>query len=615
MKKIFILIIPITIVIIFIFAFTLGIKYSLGPDIILIILIVIPVLLLFFFTMKKSMNTCSESNICFTDKAIYHSFKFRYMENVDSTSLPYLKAVIFSKKKWDKGKDKGTIEFIPEYNPLQRQSFILTCIPNMSELQKIIESIIYLYGNIEKRWEDIKLKLKLQIPFEIKISQELTRNLSRKKKQNIILIPFTILLILFGIFMFPIIFNQKNNEYFELYLYIAMIPLITGLILLISAIYKLTTWNNRAIDLDNVLTIDSDKIILSQGNSAKTINLNDKIVLNFLSIQKLMRKAVKWDEYYDGIEIKPSYDSKDKIKFGPIDRFVDIYEFLFTYLLKWKADHGFLLKKEELLNINQQKFDFMHKDVKNGFLAKKLAQKVTPQTTRKMATAASPKKKKEIDIAFIDKSDLLYKKYDSVLDSDEKIYLKYIPPPKSKAVPISSIIVIIVSIIIYILYIFIDIHEMSHATYLFFAIVAPLSFLMCCTSSICLYINSASRLRMGNALHLFTDRKIIVETRFEFCIIPYNKITSIVRLGRSKKKYHIQITTSMPIENNPYAITKGRFKGLNENLYFIKKIPFDNDLIDKISYFKENAPITPESKKGKEKSKKELPIADIFNND
>ncbi|MFX1338797.1 MAG: hypothetical protein ACFFDK_09320 [Promethearchaeota archaeon] len=517
----------------------------------------------------RKIGRKSEKQLYITNKKIYVDQKYSNIDTIDSINLKSLKAIIFKKKRMDKGEDVGTIEFIPEYSALKLNLFTFSTMPGISKLQTVIESIIYDYADIEDRWDIIKNKLNIQFPYECKLSSQILDKINEKSKKRTIHIFLLIPLIIFGIIMIPITINAANNSLFRLLYYITFLPLAFGTIYSIYYIIQKRKWKKNASSQNSILVLDTDKISLINYGSSENIQFNSSTTLDFFKIEKWGSGPLKWKENLDGIIIKSSFDSTQELRFGPIDLFPDVFEAFFCYLIKWKKDKGLLLSKEKILKQESESIKQISEETKKEYPIKEF----------------EFKKIEELRMEPISSLDPIYTDYKLHLDSDEEIFFIYEEKARFKKMILISSAILAVSLIIYITLI---ITNLRYATFLF-SLLYIFSMVFCTISSICLCGGARSKYKMGNMKYIFTDKKILVDYPTGFCKINYNNISSIIQRPALRGNYVIEINLKTPIENNPYVAKSGRFAHLNEDKFHIYKIPPNNNLIEKLRVLNEKA--------------------------
>jgi len=165
------------------------------------------------------------------------------------------------------------------------------------------------------------------------------------------------------------------------------------------------------------------------------------------------------------------------------------------------------------------------------------------------------------------------------LEPDEQVFINYRPIRKSKKTAVFiELIIFISSLILFIVFYFSDTETWNVVTIL----MLVYSSLACCFSSVFLSASIMTSYKTKDLQIILTDRKIIHDSKTQFCVVPYEKISSILRRKHGRESYIIDIKLIEPIPNNPYEYS---LKGMVFNDYFlIERIPRDNDLIDKLKY-------------------------------
>ncbi len=517
----------------------------------------------------KKLGTSSDKFLYITNKKIYVDQKYRKIDSIDSIDLKSLRAVVLKKKRSDKGEDVGTLEFIPEYTALRHSLFTFSTIPDVSKLQTVIESIIYEYADIETRWNIIKNKLNIQFPYECKVSSQILDKINEKSKKRTIHIFLLMPLIIFGIIMIPITLSAAKEGLFRLLFYVTFLPLIFGISYTVYYILQKKNWKKKVSDKNSLFILDSDRVILKNNNSLEEILFDSSTTLGFFKIEKWGSGQLKWRENLDGITIKSSFDPSQELKFGPIDFFPDIFEAFFCYMIKWKADKGFLLSKAQILSQQSEDIKQISEEIKKEYPIKDFEFKTT----------------EGLKMTSLSNLDPLYIDYKIHLDSDEEIFFTFEEKARYKKMILISTAILAVSLITYITLI---ITNLRYATFLF-SLLYIFSIVFCTISSCCLFGGARAKFKMGDMKYIFTNKKILVDYPTGFCEINYNNISSIIQRPALRGNYLIEINLKTPIENNPYVAKRGRFAHLNEDKFNIYKIPPNNNLIEKLRLLNEKA--------------------------
>ncbi len=127
---------------------------------------------------------------------IYYHKQASKSEKVKYYEINSLRGVIFRKRFLDKKGDFGTIDLITEHKNPRR--ITINNIKNISELQIIVESILYEYGNVEEKWNQMKDDPSYQLPQSYKVSQKRLKA-NRKSQMRYLIINIFILIICFVI--------------------------------------------------------------------------------------------------------------------------------------------------------------------------------------------------------------------------------------------------------------------------------------------------------------------------------------------------------------------------------------------------------------------------------
>ncbi|MFX1340294.1 MAG: hypothetical protein ACFFDK_16920, partial [Promethearchaeota archaeon] len=322
-----------------------GIYYLLSPLFLFFYIIDFVASIVFYKLFANfSVSEKIDKQFLISNKKIYiYNYSYGYeSEWIDEIKLPSIIYIAFRKRKWDQDGNFGTIEIISKIHEFS--SSILKNVPNFAFCQKIIESILFQYGNIINVWQDVKQDDFYQFPVEIRVSSTKFKILSKKIKNDIYIIITCLFCTSFLIVPTVYIILSLVHAAFSLVIIIGFLVSIT--FLAFSAI-DIRIMKKRRSPLNSVLWIESEKIILHEDNNKTEYPLNETAVIDFFN--------VKMYDYNDGIKLKPSYDSKSEIKIGPIEDVNDFFRFFFNYLLIWKEKHGYLLSKEKISEMDTLK--------------------------------------------------------------------------------------------------------------------------------------------------------------------------------------------------------------------------------------------------------------------
>ena len=110
----------------------------------------------------------------------------------------------------------------------------------------------------------------------------------------------------------------------------------------------------RSSENESRLIINQNDIEFHLNKNFFQIPIQKSITLNYYESNVVSRKyAVN----YDFIKIFKSFNSKSIIKFGPFEELPKLLTFLFVHFIIWKYNHGFLLSKNQLINLKSKPHD------------------------------------------------------------------------------------------------------------------------------------------------------------------------------------------------------------------------------------------------------------------
>jgi len=501
--------------------------------------------------------TASKLNIylVITDEKIYFDRQIRQYESIETLNLSSLKAVKFKVKRYNIEKNIGNVEFIPDYDKPSRTSLKVTHISNFMKVQQRIESIIYEYIDVDKKWEEFKKKI--TFPYEFKLSSEKYRELVKKSWKFSIY--YILLFTVSGLSFFSMQFIDilENRFIFTGILIVALSGLF-GLPFLIGFIIM----KRRNKSLNDALILYEDNIRLIVDNGLVKIPFTPTTSLDFCKLKQVNKSMNRWKELLDCITIKESYDNDNQIRFGPIENFPEVYKLIFITLLRWKKENGHLLPKSQIID-------------------RSIEVSGSPQPTSEITPIEIiPKKSSSLEIIPKPNSDLIYKEYKVRLEPGEKIYTSFKPKLKSS----KKSLIIELTIFIFSMIMFISLYFSPTETWTVVTIlIQTFSGIICCFSSIFVMTSITTSYKLKDLKIIITDRKIIYDSYSDFCIVPYEKISSIIRRNKRYGRYKIEIKLIEPIPNNPYAYKLKYGIEINDN-FLIDNIPQDNDLIEKLRY-------------------------------
>ncbi|MFX1451506.1 MAG: hypothetical protein ACFFCM_11725 [Promethearchaeota archaeon] len=315
-------------------------RYAEDPSLIFGMLIINPqfaglITLLFYFVFKIRR----EHYLVITDKKIYVYVKQNNMESTYSFELSSIKAIGF-RRKWYDRKNSGIIDLIS--NNYKNEVFSIKFVPELFKVQKMLEYILLEYGNIEQRALLIKNKLNNEHSHIFKVSLE--KYIKVKKRLHSIYLGLGIGITVVVLIGFVV--RYFTNIYFLLWYSFFMSCFAFGFIIVFGQLMYYLSKNCSS--LNDILIFEEDKLTLLKKNKKKIIHLNDKIVFKTLKISDTSYGGTKVKIL--GILIKEVYNSKNYIKFGPVDNFDDICEYLFCGFITWKKEKGFLLSTDQILD-------------------------------------------------------------------------------------------------------------------------------------------------------------------------------------------------------------------------------------------------------------------------
>ncbi|MFX1500398.1 MAG: hypothetical protein ACFFDH_05470 [Promethearchaeota archaeon] len=262
-------------------------------------------------------------------------------KNIHSHPLNSFRGIVFRKRFFDKNFDSGTIEFVTD--ELVPKKISIKNVPNMPFLQNIVESIYYFYGNVEEKWKKISNETNFQLPQIYEIS---SIKLKQLKKLKLI---YVITLILDPIFCYLLIYIISlfiSDLIVPVLTYLCGVAYATLILIQIFCMVKRTSYKN------NQLVFSENEFLLKKKKTSYKISLNKEIAFDFKSSKGPLTSHKNILDNYDFIKISKSYNSQKNIKFGPFVKLPYILSFFFSYILIWKAKHGYLLSKEEIFKLN-----------------------------------------------------------------------------------------------------------------------------------------------------------------------------------------------------------------------------------------------------------------------
>ncbi|MHA1230315.1 MAG: hypothetical protein ACTSRP_11775 [Candidatus Helarchaeota archaeon] len=545
---------------------------NLGNDILNILLFPIfigidIIILITIFIYFKTGTEKIKSVFLITNKKFYYISRTGRNFWTHSIGFNEVNAVVFKRTRFDFRKDKGAIEIISSEGTYRMIS--LRGVPHLSEVRKIIESILYEYGNIEQRFNDICLKSGYQIPLKLNISQKRLEEYARRKSTLVIYAIISIAIMAIVLIILNSLVPEFLSTIFgELDSFSILFTSIFNMIVIfIFGAFIITFLSERykiskiIADKDSILTINSDNVLLEKkGMSIELPYTNELVLKYFKVIESFKTQNVDWETDYDGIEFKEISKGGRSLKFGPIDNFPEIYEFIFCYLLLRKKHSGELLNKEQIEKV-------VIENKASHILEKELELYQFKEDQIDVLYESIPAELKNELI-------LTLKPY---LDPKEEILLHYKPKIYYTKSIISIAIGVIMIWILFWLTIYIELTENYEylGWLLMMVIVVIFPFFFCCIE-IC-QIPGLAVLRKSD--YIFTNQKVIIKYGSKICIIPYNNIESVIqyRVGFLIKVNQIQLNLKQEMDTIPFLI---------KNIITIPHVPLDNDLAKRIGYLK-----------------------------
>jgi len=294
-----------------------------------------------FFVTRFAIKLKKEYYIVLTDKQVYIYYYYRQnnAEGIQEISLVNLSFITFRKKLLDIGKDKGTIKFYFDKTTSTGSTFFLikraTEIP---QLQNMLESAQYQYGNIKSRWTLINEKVKVTIPYTSRVSIGEYKRVKKRLFGHYL--GFGIGFLAISIIFFIIRFTTNDISMIIFYILISFIFLISFIIPFLAFIYPTI---KHCSSLDHSFVLNNNEIsYYEHDRKILTIQLNCNTSLEFTRICEYGYTPARIKKNILGLKVKEAYNSKNYFYFGPIEDFLDYREFLYCFVLTWKNENGFL---------------------------------------------------------------------------------------------------------------------------------------------------------------------------------------------------------------------------------------------------------------------------------
>ncbi len=501
-----------------------------------------------------------EHGLCITNRKIYLYSRLYQNLTVNTGDFSSIKAISFIRSKFRRAdEDTGRIEFVMQDYDTKLHS--ITNIQNLSRCQRIIESILYEYGNIEQRWENVQKKTNFKFPYNLTISPDVLSDiLKRQKRLNFYLILATVI----NCLLFPLLYLLLGFLFGELEAWqvqIIQYGIIFGFILSLTGslfillLEKYKTKKNTS-PINSKLSLNASQIEYSGEAFPIIIPMNEKICLGYKKIKEPFRKyPMNWMSDIDGLNIKSAYNSNIELIFGPLSNFPDLFEVFFCYFIMWKANQGFLFTKEQIADLEKIPF----KEITEEREEIPSSEHISVQNIQEKQDAST--------INYT----ALFQSVQKYMDSDERIVLSHKPHVNLKQLYLKFVLSLMVFILGWALWILGNLTSnnlMMVGSMLMAIFSIPVIFCTCCTGDI--FINKS--------FFIFTSKKIIWKYSKNYILVNYNNISSIIR-REHKKTYDIELRFKKPLESSPF---------INKDILSIPKVLQGNTLIDQLNYLKEH---------------------------
>jgi len=495
--------------------------------------------------------------------------KKQSLEKIMLTSILGLKS---DKKRFFNKMRAGNLEIVHGYRKLSK----LKHIPAFKKFQILLESILYHFGNIEKKWSNLVSELNLKFPVKIENSNKKIDKVewvAKIRTYLIIVISVTCGIIMTTVIALVNLEASSSNPDTELMMYYYMAIVFTpsiGLAFILIMMYERMKMKRRCSPKNSILFLKKDQILSESDDASHRISLSKFLTLSYLKIQNPMQSGIKWTQKAKGILIRPTFDFKDEFMFGPFEKFPQNFSIFFYYVLVWKSEQGFLINKEELLE-NQTKPNQL-----NSFKSKKSV----------FYDEISSKPKKRFDFVPIELSNQEKEIFQKVLNPEERIHLRYNPTFNLKKNIIFLIIWanILIGSLSLLLIAFTGL--LLGKIYIPFPMISiPILFFLMVISPIYIINQSASmkvKRMHEDDLFLFSTEKVLMQYRKEYMALSYEQIRTIVKSKKrfSHETYNIKMILYQPI----------KFGGFLDIVFSIDidNVPNESPLIEKIRYLKQN---------------------------
>ncbi|MFX1443494.1 MAG: hypothetical protein ACFFHV_08785 [Promethearchaeota archaeon] len=221
-------------------------------------------------------------------------------------------------------------------------------IKNVRNIEKninLIESILWIYGNFNKKLKEINENKQITYPRIFNIKKELWEDFYVSKKKNTIAFGLSLSALILGIIglIFMLMIREDLGITVLSFIFLSSFGF-SFLIFPTSRLIQIK--KNLASNKDITLVLNKDKISFTNLDSSKEINFNNNIYINFSQMINFKSKS---REYVGALHIKPYFDSQNYIKFGPIDNYGELIEIIYLNLLEWKAKQGILENKQQII--------------------------------------------------------------------------------------------------------------------------------------------------------------------------------------------------------------------------------------------------------------------------
>ncbi len=330
---------------------------DLGP---IILIIIMGFAFIGFYFCFKLMN--EENAFIITDKKIYVYSKLGGHEFFYSIELGWIYLVTYTKRKFfDKNGDSGTINIIykdPEKFKICESS--LKNVKNVSQYQKMIDSIIYEYGTIKDALKKFEKQPKFNFPRTLKIADEKMKRKHDKIKRYNIYIMITLIISIIIDVIIIIMFNKLlfiNFDGFYVTIFVIFFVILIELLFIIWNLSEKYILIKKSQFETTSLTMNLNEIVAFNETAKTWFPFQEETILSHFRIELFVNTG-EYDKFLFGFELKNGINDEKSIKFGLFDNFLDELQFLYAYLISWKSKQGFLLSKDQVLqseetNINQ----------------------------------------------------------------------------------------------------------------------------------------------------------------------------------------------------------------------------------------------------------------------